>query len=46
VIALAYEGLERFNTEKEVAQYVRKAFVDKVRAAGRLPAPQRAAASL
>ena len=38
MIFLSYEGLEKFNTEKEVAQYVRKAFVDKARATP--PAPQ------
>ena len=26
----AVDGLDKFNTEKEVAQYLRKAFVDKV----------------
>ena len=30
-IEYAIDGLDKFNTEKEVAQYLRKAFVDKVR---------------
>ena len=29
-INYAVDGLDKFNTEKEVAQYLRKAFVDKV----------------
>ena len=29
-IEYAVDGLDKFNTEKEVAQYLRKAFVDKV----------------
>ena len=42
-INYAVDGLDKFNTEKEVAQYLRKAFVDKVRHAtarrhGRSPA--------
>jgi len=30
-IEMSMEGLDKFGTEKEVAQFVRKAFVDKVR---------------
>jgi len=37
-IEMSMEGLDKFNTEKEVAQFLRKAFVDKVRPPQLLPA--------
>ena len=36
-IELCLEGLDKFTTEKDVAQFVRKSFVDKVRPQSRCP---------